>query len=138
MEEMRYFLPGEPIILSPRNNDVGSFSYQWSPVTGLNCSDCLSPTVLSPEENTTYTLTVTNEATGCVYVTEVNLIELTSCSDRLVTVPNAFSPNGDGSNDELALIVSPTIDKVEVFQVFNRWGGMVYESRDKYLSLIHI
>ncbi len=134
LEQMRYYLPGESITLLPRNFDTGSFTYEWSPSAGLSCSDCASPSVLSPEENTTYTLTVINEATGCIYITEVNLVELTSCSDRLVGVPNAFSPNGDGVNDELELIVSPTIDEVTLFQVFNRWGGIVYESRDKYGS----
>ncbi len=132
LEEMLYFLPEVPITISPRNFATGSFTYEWFPAEGLSCSDCISPTVWSPEDNTTYTLTVTDDLTGCVYITEINLVELTACSDKLVGVPNAFSPNDDGVNDRLRLIVSPTIDEVQLFQVFNRWGGLVYESTDKY------
>ncbi len=42
-------------------------------------------------------------------------------------VPNAFTPNGDGLNDVFKVI--PRYDYVRdfVLQVYNRWGGLVYE-----------
>ncbi len=47
----------------------------------------------------------------------------------LVGVPNAFSPNGDGINDEVRVegrgIVALT------FRIFNRWGEKVFESHDQ-------
>jgi gliding motility-associated-like protein len=45
-----------------------------------------------------------------------------------VWVPTAFSPNGDGSNEQICVyggcITSLT------FQLFDRWGNMVFETND--------
>lgn len=41
-------------------------------------------------------------------------------------VPNAFSPNGDGSNDQWDVFTSPNVEAVRL-QVFSRMGNMVFE-----------
>jgi len=43
------------------------------------------------------------------------------------TVPEGFSPNGDGINDEFVILGLETIDGTQV-QIFNRWGAVVFES----------
>jgi gliding motility-associated-like protein len=43
-------------------------------------------------------------------------------------VPQAFSPNGDGNNDML-FVMGSVFDMN--FQVFNRWGQLVFESKDR-------
>ena len=43
-----------------------------------------------------------------------------------IHVPSAFSPNGDGFNDELYLGWSQVHDLE--FKLFNRWGQVVFES----------
>ena len=43
--------------------------------------------------------------------------------------PNIFTPNGDGRNDILIPFPIRAIESVE-FSVFNRWGGIVFESTD--------
>jgi len=48
-----------------------------------------------------------------------------------LTIPDAFSPNGDGVNDRFE-ILHPTTMKIEL-EVFNRWGNSVYKSSD-YLN----
>jgi gliding motility-associated-like protein len=45
------------------------------------------------------------------------------------TFPNVFSPNGDGRNDFFLPFPVRAIDSVE-FTVFNRWGGIVFETTD--------
>ncbi len=47
----------------------------------------------------------------------------------LITVPNAFSPNGDGVNDTWHLQVRGTVVEYAV-TVFNRYGQVVYTSND--------
>ncbi|NDB35141.1 MAG: hypothetical protein EB023_07295, partial [Flavobacteriia bacterium] len=48
-----------------------------------------------------------------------------------LTVPNAFTPNGDGLNDVFTPIISNlTLVKYYKFEVYNRWGQIVYESDD--------
>ncbi|MCD4725959.1 MAG: gliding motility-associated C-terminal domain-containing protein, partial [Bacteroidales bacterium] len=45
-------------------------------------------------------------------------------------VPNAFSPDGDGLNDEFKVIKPP--DNIESFRmyIYNRWGQLVFETND--------
>ncbi len=97
-------------------------SYQWTPSTGLNNATIKDP-VASPSATTTYTLLVIDdnncEASGSIKVT---------VSGRSnISVPNAFSPNGDGINDtwvitNLSVYPGATVD------VFNRYGQPVFHS----------
>jgi len=45
-----------------------------------------------------------------------------------VFVPNAFTPNGDGKND-LVYVYGQGIQSIN-FQVFDRWGTLVFETTD--------
>lgn len=47
---------------------------------------------------------------------------------KAADVPSAFSPNGDGSNDEFRVRGSG-IREVD-FKIYNRWGQLVFETRD--------
>jgi len=132
-QEVRFFVPGQTVELDIVSLQAGALEYQWSPLAGLSCSTCASPAV-TPDSTTTYTLTVTDVETGCVDVRTVTIQQLYACPEELFGVPNAFSPNGDGFNDELELKISPSIENIEVFRVFNRWGALVFETTDKYDS----
>jgi len=48
--------------------------------------------------------------------------------DYYVYVPNTFTPNGDIINDRIKIEASG-IERLE-WQVFNRWGLMVFSSND--------
>jgi gliding motility-associated-like protein len=45
-----------------------------------------------------------------------------------ISVPKAFSPNGDGHNDRLLPLLF-RIKELYYFRVFNRWGQRVFETR---------
>jgi gliding motility-associated-like protein len=46
-------------------------------------------------------------------------------------VPNAFSPNNDGRNDVFAVFgLENTSGTLVLYQIFDRWGGQIYEARD--------
>ena len=49
---------------------------------------------------------------------------------RSAYLPNAFSPNGDGVNDQLLLYQDGDVAAIRLFQVFSRWGELLYEARD--------
>lgn len=49
-----------------------------------------------------------------------------------VYIPNAFSPNGDGMNDRFTLFTGPGVEEVTDFQVFDRWGGLLFSARQDY------
>jgi gliding motility-associated-like protein len=46
--------------------------------------------------------------------------------------PNAFTPNGDGNNDEFK-IYGTLINQLEL-AVFNQWGALVFKSTDQILG----
>jgi len=48
----------------------------------------------------------------------------------LLHVPSAFSPNGDGHNDDWGIV--DVFVKTYQILVFNRWGEKVYDSEDKH------
>lgn len=96
----------------------GGTSYTWEPATDLSDPNIANP-VASPKETTTYRLTVTNQA-GCQDTAHVVVLV-----EKALTIPNAFSPNGDGVNDtwQIGNILEFPGVKLEVF---NRWGNKIY------------
>ncbi|HMT30284.1 MAG TPA: gliding motility-associated C-terminal domain-containing protein, partial [Bacteroidia bacterium] len=102
---------------------AGGVTYQWTPTTNITFSNVPDP-IVNPTVSTTYTVTITNEF-GC----KTNLhVEVGVMCDSLL-VPNAFSPNGDGTNDGYV------IDGIENYPgnklwVYSRWGNLVYKAKD--------
>jgi len=104
----------------------GGITYNWTPSNGLNCSNCQNP-VATPFETTTYCVTVT-DTNGCKKNACVR-INVEDCpSNVFFIVPNAFSPNADGVNDEFCL--SGWEDCILSFEIdiYNRWGEKVFTS----------
>lgn len=44
-------------------------------------------------------------------------------------IPSVFTPNGDGVNDELTVLVNSNV-AIKEFKIFNRWGDVVYTTAD--------
>ncbi len=127
----RYF-PGDPIELDITSLDAGDFVYQWTPAIGLSCTDCPNPTA-TIDTSMNYTVIITDLETGCSNSEIVIVRKVNECSEDLISMPNAFSPNGDGNNDTYQMY-SGTIEEIEYFRVFDRWGSMVFESTDRYFT----
>jgi len=99
--------------------------YTWQPPDSLSCLDCPNPTA-RPAETTLYRVQAVN-ADGCVALDSV-LVRVEKV--RPIFIPNAFSPNGDGNNDFFTLYGGPAIRRVRKMQVFNRWGGLVFDGEN--------
>jgi len=104
----------------------GLDSYLWSPANGLS-DPTMQQTNAVVNQNTIYTLTVTDGACTRSDTTEVKIYEVI-CEDPYVFIPNAFSPNGDNENDVL-YVRGIWIEKM-IFRIFDRWGELVFESTD--------
>jgi gliding motility-associated-like protein len=50
-----------------------------------------------------------------------------------VFVPTAFTPNNDGKNDVIRPIMAG-IKELKYFRIFNRWGQLVYETKQEGAS----
>ncbi|MBR9920207.1 MAG: hypothetical protein GYB31_05150 [Bacteroidetes bacterium] len=98
-------------------------SVQWSPATGLDCTDCLNP-IATPFETTEYEVVIT-DINGCVAEGRVLLVVDRSAG---IYIPNAFSPDTDGNNDVFMIFAKDnTVKEVQSFLVFSRWGETVFE-----------
>lgn len=47
-----------------------------------------------------------------------------------VYIPEAFSPNGDGINETFSPVMTGVTNDDFLFQIFNRWGELIFESKD--------
>ena len=122
------FFQGESVLLNI-NNAISDYSYEWFPQSGLSCTDCPNPTV-NVDTTTIYSVTVT-ELMGCAKTIQTKVELISFCSEDLIGVPNVFTPNGDGENDELEIKYSSAlIIENYTFQVFDRWGGVLFQSND--------
>lgn len=78
-----------------------------------------------------------NGITGCYTITAFDVIGNESAPSAEVCVtncpiydlPNAFTPNGDGQNDRFIPRGRCFVERIE-FQVFNRWGQLVFETQN--------
>jgi gliding motility-associated-like protein len=116
---------GESIQLTSLVNPTSvNLNYSWSPAEGLSCTDCPNP-IASPTETTDYSLTVSTDD-GCQTEIIVTVIVELPCTE--VHIPNIFSPNGDGLNDEFC-ILGTCIRDMDL-SIYNRWGERVFQSID--------
>ena len=106
----------------------GNYQFAWSGTDSLSCTNCPNPFV-APDTNGIFNLIVTDLDNGCEIILETRLQRLTECPDDLIGIPNAFSPNEDNNNDLLKVITS--IPQINTFKIFNRWGALVFETKDK-------
>lgn len=117
---------GETIQLQTNLSNGGdSLRIDWTdPTIGtLSCDDCLDPTA-TPISDVMYTITVQNET--CM---DSDTVFIIVDETRRIYIPTAFSPNQDGIND-FFFFQSPDPGTILSMQVFNRWGGLVYEATD--------
>ena len=54
---------------------------------------------------------------------------IVTCDGKNLFVPNTFSPNGDGVNDQF-FVSGKGLTTIQTMRVFNRWGQMVFEKRN--------
>jgi gliding motility-associated-like protein len=108
-----------PLAVSFTNTSHGATNYTWS------FGDGDTSTAVNP------TNTYTNAGTYTVVLTAIN----GACSDThtitvianvptTLIIPNVFSPNGDGTNDEFFI---PNTGMASLnCDIFNRWGQLLY------------
>ena len=115
-------------------NDVERYNIYYAPTEG---ADFTLIETLNFAEETTYEHQPDLGIAGCYVVTAIdssrnesvfsNMVCVDNCP--LYTLPNTFTPNGDGTNEIFKPFPYRFIDRVE-FKIFNRWGALVYETTD--------
>ena len=118
---------GEQVILNAYSDDI--LTYFWFPDYELSCNNCPVITAI-PLEPTLYEITVTDTA-KCFSLTYNVFIDI--IKEYTVDVPAAFTPNGDGINDQI-FVRGWGVDNLILFRIFNRYGETVFETTDKNIG----
>ncbi len=112
---------GQTIDLMPTiSSDVSNAN--WSPTTGVFRNNFPGITV-KPMQTTEYTVDVSNGG-GCKAKDKITIFVI--CNNANVFIPNTFSPNGDGMNDQF-YIRGTGLFTIKTLRIFNRWGQVVFE-----------
>lgn len=118
-----------PIIVSSKPITT----YVWSPSRGLSATNIESPYVITAtrterdmRDDTDFILTVT-DTSGCKAEGTI-FVELDR--NRNFYVPNAFTPNGDGRNDEFRVFGCKGVKAINYARLFDRWGNLIMEAND--------
>ncbi len=94
-------------------------SYQWSPANSLSNASIPDP-IANPSSSTTYLLKVVSPQG---YEAEK---QITVTVFYGISIPNAFSPNNDGTNDQFKILYGNDISHVR-FRIYSRWGQLIFE-----------
>ena len=100
----------------------GAQRYAWSPATGLNDPNIPNP-VASPSASLQYTVTGYDSLDCTSQATVIITVEQTGF------VPNLFSPNDDGQNDQLKIYGVGSAQHF-TFSIYDREGALVYKTSD--------
>ncbi len=109
-----------PLNVTFGNNTVGATGYTWVFGNGTGSSVQLPPAVTYSVAGI-YTVTMLASNGGCWdTATAIVIID----QPTVIVIPNIFSPNGDGINDDF-FIYNTGLSTLNV-DIFNRWGQRMF------------
>jgi len=120
---------GEPILLDafvPGLN-VDDFSFEWleDNTDPVGNTQQITVTPVPTDSFVTYVVTVVSPS-GCIQTEAITF----TIVPPTIKVPNAFTPNGDGANDDFGLVEVEGGATIEKMEVYSRWGQKVFNSNE--------
>jgi gliding motility-associated-like protein len=125
---------------NPNNScadDVMSYNVYFTPTEGGTFT--LLATLNSFDDTTLTHVLANGSVAGCYYVTAVDSVQYSNesipsnvvCGDNCPSyfLPNVFSPNGDGRNDEFIPFPYRFVDSIDL-HIYNRWGTEIFTTSD--------
>lgn len=122
-----------PALTCPDAGDVVRYYLWYKPFEG---EPLALLTTIEGADNTSWTHSQQESLAGCYAISAEDSLGNQSplstpvCTDNCPNyeLPNAFSPNGDGFNDQFRPFPGwRFIERVEM-QIFNRWGNLIFET----------
>jgi len=116
-------------------DSTGYVRYQWTSSQWLSCSDCAYP-LLNVSDTGQYVFSFTQKFWFCdVQQVDSVRVWVRDCNEAVESIPNVFTPNGDGVNDAWLVqwLEAGQVKDVQV-EIYDRWGVKVFESEDKFFK----
>ncbi len=102
-------------------------SLTWAPNSRISCLDCIEPKV-TPITTTTYKADIVYsnlKGYQCRNSDSITIFVSDSCSEKNITMPNAFTPSAASNNK--FFVMGPALSEVKFFRIFDRWGNIIFE-----------
>jgi len=116
--------PGNPYGRPAELRVTGGSGVNFLWISPASLNGTTAPSVRVTEARTDYIVQITG-ANGCIVRDTARVVD--KCEPR-VFVPDAFTPNGDNSNDQLDVFTAYVSDFE--LRIFNRWGEVIFQSTD--------
>jgi gliding motility-associated-like protein len=123
---------GSPIRISTTvNGGLPPYTFTWQQdgvVINSGMVDSIQLSLNGSDDGITYLLGVeVEDVNGCIAGPSTGQIKVLRCFD----IPNAFTPDGDGTNDSFGVV---QYDEANItvldFVIYNRWGKKVFTATD--------
>lgn len=121
----KFINAGGSVILDAVIANPSNYNFIWSPSQFLNADNVLNP-VASPNATIDYSVLAIEKITNCTATDNVTVNIITG-----LYIPSGFTPNKDGRNDVWEIPGLALYPDAQVM-VFNRYGEIVYQSKDYY------
>jgi len=103
----------------------GVDSLLWTPEEDFEINGITNPEVF-PKTTTTYIFSLT-DLNGCM---KSDTVVIRVVKEYIVHTPNIFTPNDSGQNDFFNIWTTKGVKYVELLEVYDRWGNLVYQGKD--------
>jgi len=121
-------LPAENVVIFT-NNSTGAVNYTWDFGNGQTSTQATPDPVFYTTPGTYRVMLIATSAGGC---RDTAMAVITVRAAEELTIPNAFTPNGDGVNDRFLIRYSGA-ERIEV-SLYDRWGNPVWSQAQTALS----
>lgn len=115
---------------------LSDFTVDWSIINSFDCTltneygQCIEVLIYAFESETIEV--VITDTDGCETVVEAKII--VEEGDTGIYIPNIFSPNGDGVNDEFLIATNDEELFIKSMLIFDRWGNIVFSQKQTDLQ----
>jgi gliding motility-associated-like protein len=121
---------GDSVKLAPIVVGGKNLKWTWNPARDLSCAKCPDP-ISRPTKTVTYVVEV-RDTTGNCTVKDNITISVKAC--ERVFIPDAFSPNNDGTNDTFIAYGASCAKQIKKMAIFSRGGQMVFNQQNLALN----
>lgn len=114
---------GDEFFVSLSASPADSVNWYWNDsLVCINCQE-YNQVLLSTSELFVEII----DPSGCSASTTVQIVVNENVP---IFIPNAFTPDNDGVNDRLAIAAGNAVVSIKEWQIFARWGNLVYERKN--------
>lgn len=120
---------GQPLTLRTSHSCAHSFS--WTPTTYIQ-DPTAKEAYVEPLTPGRYQVSFIQDGCTAIDTVFVDVIDPDDLDCNDLFLPSAFSPNGDGLNEEYGISNPLAIDGIDFLEIYDRWGTRVFHTNNAF------